>query len=245
MPKPFFFNAGDKAVILLHSFSGTSNDQRLMGRMLERNNYSAYAPMFKGHGTNNPIDILDSGGPDEWWKQVNESVQFLKNHGKNDIYIFGLSLGAIFATKAVEEIPEIKAGGVFGSPILSNDFSNIRDAFMTYSKKVYEIKEVSETDKYADLRIIDSKIDAMLVNIRRTTNSVSDNLAEIKKPYFIGQGTRDKMVDPKAAEKVASIVGTRDFHQYDAGHVLTINRAHKELEGDVLNFLENIEDRNA
>lgn len=245
IPKPFFFNAGDKAVILLHSFSGTSNDMRLMGRMLERNNYSVLAPMFAGHGTNEPMDILNHGGVDLWWQQVNESVKFLKDHGKKEIYIFGLSLGAVFATKAIEEISDIKAGGVFGSPILSRDFSNIRDAFMTYAKKVYEIKDVPETQKYNDLRTIDSKIDSMLMNIRKTTISVSDNLAEIKRPYFIGQGTRDKMVDPKAALQVAEMVKTASIHQYDAGHVLTINRSHKELEGDVLNFLENIEDRNA
>ncbi|WP_125760749.1 alpha/beta hydrolase [Companilactobacillus hulinensis] len=244
-PKPFFFNAGTKAVILLHSFSGTSNDMRLMGRMLERNGYSAYAPMFMGHGTDEPIDILDQGGPDQWWQQVNEAVDFLKEQRKNEIYIFGLSLGAIFATKAVEEIPEIKAGGVFGSPVLAHDFSNVRDAFMTYAEKAYEIREVSEIEKYANLRTIDSRIDAMLMNIRKTTAGVGDKLAEIEKPYFIGQGMRDKMVDPEAAKQVAQIVKTADFHQYDAGHVLTINRAHKELEGDVLNFLENIEDRNA
>jgi len=244
-PKPFFFDSGKKAVILLHSFSGTSNDMRLMGRMLERNNFSAYAPMFMGHGTAEPMDILNLGGPDKWWQQVNDAVDFLKDHGKDEIYAFGLSLGAIFATKAVEEIPEVRAGGVFGSPVLSKDFKNVRDAFMTYAEKAYEIREVSEIEKYENLRTIDSKIDSMLLDIRNTTTSVGNKLAEIDKPYFIGQGTRDKMVDPEAARQVAQIVKTADFHQYDAGHVLTINRAHKELEDDVLNFLENIEDRNA
>jgi len=35
-PKPFYFDNGPKAVVLLHSFSGTSTDMRLLGRFLER-----------------------------------------------------------------------------------------------------------------------------------------------------------------------------------------------------------------
>jgi hypothetical protein len=38
---------------------------------------------------------------------------------------------------------------------------------------------------------------------------------------------------------VAQEVKTSQLHLYDAGHVLTINRAHNQVESDVLNFLEN------
>ncbi len=239
-PKPFYFDNGPKAVLLLHSFSGTSNDMRLLGRFLERNNYSAYAPMFAGHGTSEPLDILEQGSPEKWWQQTQAAIQFLQEQQKTKIYVFGLSLGAIFATKALEEIPFVAAGGVFGSPLGSRGFKGIRSAFLTYAKKVYSIQQdLTDIEIDSKMRIVSSKIDAKLTEIRKTSVDVTNQLAEIKRPYFIGQGTSDKLVNPEAAPKVASAVKTSQLHLYNAGHVLTINHAHHQLESDVLNFLEN------
>ncbi|AKP68249.1 alpha/beta hydrolase [Companilactobacillus ginsenosidimutans] len=245
-PKPFYFeNDGPKAVVLLHSLSGTPNDMRLLGRFLQRNGYSAYAPMFAGHGTREPLDIIEQGGPDAWWKQAEEALDFLKSQGKTEFYFFGLSLGAIFATKAVEECPEVIAGGTFGSPLYNTSFKNIRDAFLIYSQKVYELNEISEDQIQAKLQTIDQKIDGFLDSILTETTDVTANLKNINKPYFIGQGTHDDMVDKNGANKVADDVKNADLHFYDAGHVLTINTAHKDLQTDVLNFLEKIEETNA
>ncbi|MFD1418033.1 alpha/beta hydrolase [Companilactobacillus keshanensis] len=238
-PKPFFFNKGNKAVILLHSFSGTPNDMRLMGRTLERSDYSVYAPMFAGHGTSEPLDILEKGHPDIWWQQVLDAIEFLKQEGKDEFYVFGLSLGAIFATKALEECPEVRIGGVFGSPLYADTFASVRSAFLTYARKVYEIHDMDEVELDKKMRLVDSKIDLMLTNINKTADTVANKLPELDKPYFIGQGTTDEMVDPEKAGLVAKDVKKAKLHWYEAGHVLTINHAHKQLESDLLKFLEN------
>ncbi|MFC6176547.1 alpha/beta hydrolase [Companilactobacillus huachuanensis] len=239
-PKPFYFDSGPTAVLLLHSFSGTSNDMRLLGRFLERNSYSAYAPMFAGHGTAEPLDILELGSPEKWWQQTQKAIQFLQEQQKTQIYVFGLSLGAIFATKALEEVPDIIGGGVFGSPLGSTGYHGIKEAFLTYAKKVYSIQQdLTEIEIDSKIRVVSSKIDAKLTEIRKTSVGVTNQLAEIKRPYFIGQGTNDKLVNPDAALEVAKDVKTSQLHLYNAGHVLTINRAHSQLESDVLKFLEN------
>ncbi|WP_338216341.1 alpha/beta hydrolase [Companilactobacillus muriivasis] len=239
-PKPFYFDSGSTAVLLLHSFSGTSNDMRLLGRFLERSNYSAYAPMFAGHGTAEPLDILELGSPEKWWQQTQEAIQFLQEQQKTQIYVFGLSLGAIFATKALEKIPEVSGGGVFGSPLGSTGYRGIKEAFLTYAKKVYSVQQdLTEIEIDSKMRIVSSKIDAKLTEIRKTSVGVTNQLAEIKRPYFIGQGTNDKLVNPAVATEVAKDVKTSQLHLYNAGHVLTINHAHSQLESDVLKFLEN------
>lgn len=239
-PKPFYFDSGSTAVLLLHSFSGTSNDMRLLGRFLERSNYSAYAPMFAGHGTAEPLEILELGSPEKWWQQTQEAIQFLQERQKTQIYVFGLSLGAIFATKALEEIPEVSGGGVFGSPLGSTGYRGIKEAFLTYAKKVYSVQQdLTEIEIDSKMRVVSSKIDAKLTEIRKTSVGVTNQLAEIKRPYFIGQGTNDKLVNPAAATDVAKDVKTSQLHLYNAGHVLTINHAHSQVESDVLKFLEN------
>lgn len=244
-PKPFYFDNGPKAVILLHSLSGTPNDMRLLGRFLQRNGYSAYAPMFQGHGTREPLDILEQGGPINWWKQTEQALDYLKSQGKTEFYIFGLSLGAIFATKALEQLPDIKAGGTFGSPLFNSRFSNVRAAFFVYAKKVYQLDGLTDTQIEDKLKVIESKIDDFLDRISDETAQVSADLSNLQKPYFIGQGTHDEMVDCNGAKKAHDAASYNELHWYEAGHVLTINNAHKDLQSDVLNFLEKIEERNA
>ena len=49
-PKPFTFEGGDRAVLLLHGFTGNSADVRMLGRFLEKKGYTCHAPIYKGHG---------------------------------------------------------------------------------------------------------------------------------------------------------------------------------------------------
>ena len=54
LPQAFYFQAGEPAVLLLHTFSGTPNDVRALGRGLQKQGYTVLGPMFTGHGTADP-----------------------------------------------------------------------------------------------------------------------------------------------------------------------------------------------
>ncbi|GKQ43023.1 carboxylesterase [Companilactobacillus sp. RD055328] len=242
-PETFYFNHGDNAVILLHSYTGTPNDMRLLARKLEDYEYSVYAPMFAGHGTSDPQNILTEGNPDIWWQQVLDAVDFLKKEGKTKIAIMGLSLGSIFATKALEELPEeFVCGGVFGSPLFNDSYENVRAGFMEYTQKVREHYHEDSSDMLLDE--ISKQSDISLQKIVDTTEVIASHLDKIKKPYFIGQGSTDVMVNPESAKKLKKVLEDTHtevtFKWYEeAGHVITINKAHHQLEKDVIEFLNN------
>ena len=67
-PKPFTFEGGDRAVLLLHGFTGNSADVRMLGRFLEKKGYTCHAPIYKGHGV--PPEQLVHTGPEDWWKEA-------------------------------------------------------------------------------------------------------------------------------------------------------------------------------
>ena len=78
-PKPFTFEGGDRAVLLLHGFTGNSADVRMLGRFLEKKGYTCHAPIYKGHGV--PPEELVHTGPEDWWQDVTEAYQLLKDKG--------------------------------------------------------------------------------------------------------------------------------------------------------------------
>ncbi|WP_427871291.1 alpha/beta hydrolase [Listeria aquatica] len=96
-PKPFLFETGKRAVLLLHGFTGSSADVRMLGRFLQENNYTAYAPQYKGHGVS--PDLLLKTGPSDWWQDVLDAYDHLRELGYQEIAVCGLSLGALFSLK--------------------------------------------------------------------------------------------------------------------------------------------------
>lgn len=59
-PQPFTFEAGERAVLLLHGFTGNSADVRMLGRFLQSKGYTCHAPIYKGHGVP-PEELVHTG----------------------------------------------------------------------------------------------------------------------------------------------------------------------------------------
>lgn len=94
-PQPFLFEKGKRAVLLLHGFTGSSADVRILGRFLQENDYTCYAPQYRAlHGVS--PDLLLKTGPNDWWEDVLEAYDHLKSLGYTEIAVAGLSLGGLF-----------------------------------------------------------------------------------------------------------------------------------------------------
>lgn len=78
-PKPFFYKGGEKAVLLLHSFTSNTMDMKKLGEYLHKENYSCYAPLYSGHGLT-PEELL-TYSPSDWWQDVLNGYQLLKDEG--------------------------------------------------------------------------------------------------------------------------------------------------------------------
>ena len=93
-PKPFMFEGGERAVLLLHGFTGNSSDVRMLGRYLQDKGYTCHAPIYKGHGVA-PEELVTSG-PGDGWKDVVMGYDALKRRGHDELAVAGLSLGGVF-----------------------------------------------------------------------------------------------------------------------------------------------------
>ncbi|MCY9807214.1 alpha/beta hydrolase [Lentilactobacillus senioris] len=239
-PEPFYFKHGPQGIILLHAFASNPNDVRLLARQLERLNYSVYAPMLTGHGTGDFTDILVNANPQIWQADVQKAIEFMQAEQMESISIFGISLGGIFATWALEHNPQLLMGGAFGSPIVSDDNFNVHSTFMQMAKADYQQQKLAQPLMEEKLAWLDSHVDEQLAAIAQFTHEVADQLGAIKQPYFIAQGTKDEIINPDSGKRLAAALAEHNFqfHEYDAGHMLTVNGAHHQLEADLISFLK-------
>ncbi|MEO3721877.1 alpha/beta fold hydrolase [Lacticaseibacillus paracasei] len=234
-PQPFEYEGTDTGVVLLHAYTGSPNDMNFMGRALQRAGYGVYAPLFTGHGTIEPMDILTKGNPDIWWAEASAAVSHMT--AKYDrVFVFGLSLGGIFAMKALEILPGVTAGGVFSSPILPGKH-HLVPGFLKYAQYMNRLAGVPDESTQ-----ILAYLSGQLAAIDNFATGVAADLYLVNKPIFIGQAGADELVDGQLAYQLRDALINApqvDFHWYDnAKHVITVNSAHHALQQDVIAFMQ-------
>ncbi|WP_251575202.1 alpha/beta hydrolase [Limosilactobacillus agrestimuris] len=242
--KPFLFPHGRFGVVLLHSYTSSSADMRMLARHLERQNYTIYAPVFTGHGSD-PLTVLKKSSPDDWWADTQFAIRKLKDLRMEKIAVLGLSLGGLLATKALENEPSLAGGGVFASPVTSWGKSNVPQFFPRLAAAYYQKAGLSPQQITERITEINQLLPKQLTEISQMTREIDQHLDQIHQPFFIGQGGKDEMIDPHSGEELRNKLlaqGTPvDYHYYpQAGHVLTVNDAHQQLFADVTNFLQKI-----
>lgn len=242
LPKPLFIEKGSRAVVLLHAYSGSSNDVRMLSRFLEKANYTVYSPNFSGHGTLRPEDILaESVG--KWQQDSLDAVNFLNRQGYQEIAIFGLSMGGIFATHILTEtLPGIVGGGFFCSPIFPVA-NKVPENFVKYAENVLSMNKVPELEQQQRLQQIEAVVIQQLNEIESFSQKTAKSLQQISVPVFMAQAGNDQMIDATGIyQTAASLKQTRyTLNWYpNSGHVITVGPDHKQLEQDVLHFLNTL-----
>lgn len=241
LPKPFFFEEGEKAVLLLHGFTGNSSDVRQLGRYLQKQGIASYAPHYEGHAEP-PENLLESS-PYVWWSQVIEAYDFLKEKGYDKIFVAGLSLGGVFALRLAAERDVIGVSTIC-SPMYLKDRETMYEGVLEYARgfKKMEGKEAEVIEKEM------SRFEPtdMLDEIRDMISLVNGKLDDVFDPLFIAQSEKDEMINPDSANIIHDETSTdedeKELKWYpESGHVLTIDVEKKELFEDLHRFMNQLD----
>ncbi|MDT2673014.1 alpha/beta hydrolase [Enterococcus dongliensis] len=239
-PDSLFFPHGKQAVLLLHAYSGSPNDVRMLARFLEKLNYTVYVPLYTGHKTADPLDILKETA-EKWWQDSQHAVAFLHSKGYHDIAVFGLSMGGIFATRLLSTMPdEFVGGGFFCSPIAPVK-TNVTENFLLYARQVLERTDgESIEEKINSYRPL---VEQQLATIEEQARYAFENLAVINHPFFMAQSGKDEMIEAKGvfqtAERLRQTAFTLNWYP-ESGHVITVGPERRQFEQDVADFLASL-----
>ncbi|WP_461213289.1 alpha/beta hydrolase [Lacticaseibacillus sp. GG6-2] len=232
-PRPFEEPGQDIGIVLLHAYTGSPNDMRLLGTALNQAGYGVYGPTFTGHGHADLQPVL-AATPDQWWADTQKAVAHMAAKYPA-VAVFGLSLGGVFAMKALEVLPSVTLGGVLSSPIVAGE-QHIEPQFLAYNRYLRRLAELPD-----NAEAVRPQLRQQLAAIAAFTAPVAAALPAVTKPVFIGQAGADEMIDPQRAKQLRTQLthATVDFHWYeDASHVITVNNAHRVLETDIINFMK-------
>ncbi len=240
-PKPFTFEGGKRAVLLLHGFTGTTADVRMLGRFLQKRGYTCHAPLYKGHGV--PPEELVKTGPEDWWKDVQKGYQLLKDEGYDEIAVCGLSLGGVFSLKIGYTLP-IKGIVPMCAPMRPKTEDAIYKGVLAYAKEYKRREQKSEEQIQVEMERFQESPMGTLKGLQQLIADVREHLDHIYSPVFVVQARHDEMIDIESANIIHDNVETDDksLKWYEEStHVITLDKEKEQLHEDVFRFLEGLD----
>ncbi len=106
-PAGYYTRRGEDAVLLVHGLTGTPAEMRSAAKKLQQQGFSVMCPRLAGHCGS--IHELKKSRWQDWYGTVEQSFEALKAEHRQ-VYVAGLSMGALLALRLAAEKGERVAG---------------------------------------------------------------------------------------------------------------------------------------
>ncbi|EMG27975.1 carboxylesterase [Listeria fleischmannii 1991] len=235
--RSFMLKAGNRAVLLLHGFAGTTEDVKSLGEYLAGNGYTVYAPNFRGHGDEPALFLRTT--PEMWYADAVSGYEFLEKEGYHEIAIIGVAMGGVFALKMAES---------FSPKAIVPLCANVNRKMRYIPVEKYLLKQLSKEGFKAE--VSEAMLKSYEPEIKKMTDArsafykfVADNIEKIHVPTMIGQGCQDEEIDADNANYIFKNIHTTEkqlcFYQ-GSGHDIVNDCERDILEEDLLDFLDDL-----
>lgn len=233
--EPFELPGGEAGVLLLHGFSGSCSEVRVLGERLAAAGFGVLAPALAGHGTK-PSD-LQHVTPDDFIAKAESAFKAAERRFART-YVVGLSMGG---TLGLHLAAHHRVAGLVGisTPVF---MSNLIERSVPFAKRLMPNQSV--ISNYAAWR-------GEVVGYRKTPvssigvfmdvlESVKGELPLVRVPLLLLHATGDETVPVANAEFIASLVSSpsKAVRIYPGGrHIMTLPPQLAIIEGDLMGFL--------
>ncbi len=243
-PDPFYLEGSRRiGILLVHGFTGSPSEMRLLGEYLNQKQYTVYAPLLKGHGVS-PEEMARTNKED-WWQSVLDAYRWLREEkGYKEIVAIGLSMGGILVLKLAAE-KELAAVIPLAAPVYVKDR---RIALARWAKYfvAYQIKKDKDESIEEFLASYDRTPIVCVDSLYRLMKEVRQLFTKITIPALVMQGSRDETVLPKSAQYIYDHLSSyeKSILWYEkTKHIMTVDQEKDRIFEDIFAFLEKIEIR--
>lgn len=240
-PEPFTFEAGERAVLLLHGFTGHTADVRMLGRFLEKKGYTSHAPIYRGHGL--PPEELIKAHPDEWWEDVEEAFNHLQDLGYKEIAVCGLSLGGVLSLKLAYS-EKVKAVLPMSTPMFFDNRTQLTHGFEKFATEYKQLQEEPTETIDQEVKALLDDAKPLFHQLGKLINEVKTHVDTIYTPAFVVQPRNDELINIDSASYIYNNIQSdhKEMKWYEeSGHVITLGEEREKLHDDIYTFLESLD----
>jgi carboxylesterase len=223
---PFFLGGGPTGILLIHGYTGSPPEMRLVGEALNSAGLTVSGPCLPGHGTT--AEEMNRCKWSDWTGCVEQSYGALRERC-DKVFVAGLSMGSLLALYFAAHHPEIP-GAIAYSPAtwVQNRLLPLSPILRYFVKAVPKSSDSDLVDPRAEQRLWSYDVNPgpaaaqlyfLMVRVRRL-------LPKITCPLLIVYSTGDGAIHPTSAQRTFDLAGSRDkqiIKLEGSGHVITVD----------------------
>ncbi len=235
----FYLPGGEKAILLIHGFTGSPAHMRPLGEHLNRAGMTVLGIRLTGHGTD--VRDMQAARWTDWLDDARRGYETLKQSSK-DVSAAGLSMGGVLALLLAEEFGSLRAAVTLSAPMgIANPlgrYGHLIGLFMPFSRKRVDPARESLDARY-DIGY-DSIPVARCHDLDILIGKARENLSLIRCPILCVQSESDRTVTKDSADVILSGVSSplkRRLTLETSPHVITIGPETDILYPAVTGFL--------
>ncbi len=224
----FLEGTSNKAVLLIHGYTGTPAEMRLLGEYLQKRGFNVLGIRLPGHGTS--AEELKQTTAVDWYAVAERAFKDLQARFAC-VMVAGLSMGGLLTLKLAKEYAVEKIA-LIATPIFVPDkrlpFLRILKYFVPYIAK--NKKDYGEAQPY---NLSYSRMPTRpLISLFRLLHQCKNALSSIKVPVLILQSKTEKTVSPKSAQYIYDHLSSKKKKLIwfnDSGHILTLDKEREQV----------------
>ncbi len=208
----FFRQGNETGILLVHGFTATTAEVRLLGDFLHARGYTISAPLLPGHGTS--PDEMNKCKWQDWTNTVERAYADLASKCKR-VFIGGESMGAVLSLFTASNHPEIVGVLLFAPAIQVAAPSSILLARLLSPFQSY-VKKPVRAPTAVDPRWKGYAVNPLraVVQLSKLQSETRKRLLKITQSVFIVQGRLDQTIDPRSGQIILDEISSTQKELY-------------------------------
>jgi carboxylesterase len=212
-PSAFHLEGGATGVLLIHGFTGSAVEMRLVGDYLHQRGLTVSAPLLPGHGTS--VEQMNRCRWRDWTDHVDRALADLRSHCQT-VFVAGLSMGSLLTLylAAQHDLP----GAILYSPAVK-PANRLLVLAPLLKHAIPSVAKSGESDYTENPAYAAHELLKLIRRVRRL-------LPRVTCPLLIIHSTGDETIAPDSAQVTYSRAGSPDKELvtlHNSGHVITVD----------------------
>jgi len=229
----FLIEGNDIGVVLLHGFTATTAEVRLLADYLRGFGYTLAAPLLPGHGTQ-PAELNKTSWLD--WYAAAEGA-YLELRGKcTKVFVCGESMGALLALLVASRYPQVD-GVIAVAPALQIrgiGLSRIMQYFVKFRPK----NQAEDNLPWKGYTVYPVRGLAQVAKLQIVVQKELDNITQ---PLLVFMGGKDASIHPESGKIIIDAVRSSEkelIYMPDSPHVMLLAEDKEAIFQKIHEFIE-------
>jgi carboxylesterase len=237
--EPIYLEGNHIGCLLLHGFTSSPFEMRLLGAHLQKKKYTIHIPLLPGHGIS-PKNLKSCLWYDWYNCAKNELFQLRKKCNK--VFVVGLSMGGTLALHLTSHYEVDGVAALAPGLYLKNKLAPL--AHFLYPllpyKQNFSGSDISTNEKTLTYNKIPLKSISELLKLFK---HLENDLHDIYAPAMIIYSKSDHVIHSKSAIRIYDKISSKDkriLELKNSYHILTLDIEKEKVFNEVANFIKRL-----